>query len=103
MNEANEFPFLQLPAPELLIVTTDQLRGSDIEAVDELMADVLNDLAGYIRECGLLLDGSADDAFDDVEDDPVSDPDQRRRLTALRAALESWQQAWRASDQQQAG
>lgn len=73
---------------------------SDRAAVDELVADILNDLAGYARECDLLLDGSSDDAFDDVADEPLSDPEQRRRALALRAALESWQQAWRAGDQQ---
>ena len=106
MNEANvldqsapELLEPELLSPESLIITDDQLRGSDRAAVDELVADVLNDLAGYIRECNLLLEGRTDDFYDDVEDEPLSDPEQRRRATALRAALESWQQAWRAADQ----
>ncbi len=77
-----------------------ETMSDDRAAVDELVADVLNDLAGYVRECDLLLDGSSEDAFDDVEDEPLSDPEQRRRTLALRTALESWQQAWRAGDQQ---
>ena len=84
---------------EFLLITDDQLRGNDCEAVDELVGDVLNDLAGFIRQCDLLLDGTADDVYDEEQDDPLVDPEQRRRAAALRAALESWQQAWRASDQ----
>ncbi len=87
------------PSHEFLTITDDQFRGSDRAAVDELVGNVLNDLAGYIRECDLLLDGNSDDAFDDVEDEPLADPKQRRRTAALRAALESWQQSWRAGDQ----
>lgn len=101
MDEASQFPFQKLPPPEVLIITDDQLRGSDREAVDELVGDVLNDLAGYVRECDMFLDGISDDAFDDADGEPLTDPEQRRRTLALKAALESWQQAWRASDQAQ--
>ena len=78
--------------PELLIITNKQLRGNNREAVDELVAAVLNDLAGYIRECGLLLNGRADNAFDEVKADPLSAPEQRRRVKPLSASLKPWQQ-----------